>query len=808
MKIAYNWIKNYISTEHSAERLGEILTETGLEVEGIEKVETIKGGLEGVVIGHVLTKEKHPDADRLNVTTVDVGGPEILQIVCGAPNVEVGQKVVVATVGCTLYPDPNTPLQIKKSKIRGVESAGMICAEDELGMGHSHAGIMVLDPSAPIGMPARTFFGITDDYLLEIGLTPNRADAMGHIGVARDLKAYLNFHENANLTLQLPTENNFKAGSSKINLNVENTLGCPRYAGAVITGITLGESPAWLQNRLKIIGLKPINSIVDITNFVMHETGNPLHAFDLQNLDGNIVVRNAKEGEQLTTLDGVVRQLAPADLVICNADTPMCLAGVFGGLDSGVKETTTSIFIEAAYFEPVTIRKAAKRLGLSTDSSFRFERGVDPNSVLMARDRAIGLVLEIAGGTLGELYDFYPTPIQNCEVSFSFDRCRKLIGTTIDNEIITSILKELDIHIVESNGDQVLLNVPAYRVDVKREADVIEEVLRIYGFNKIPLPEKLNTSLSYADKPNKEKIYAVAANLLVDNGFFEIMNNSLTSSNVWEKIVSAQYVAGNDVTLLNPLSNELDVMRQTLLFGGLKSIEFNQNRQNPDLKLFEFGNVYAKIEGNYFESKKLGMWICGANQPENWTTQQTKTNFHVLKGGVEAVLAKLGILKAPRTVELENDLFADGYGISIANKTVVQLGWVKPEILKTFGVKNTVFYAEFNWNLVIELAHLNKINFKPIPKTQFSRRDFSLLLDEPVRFSEIQTLAQKVDRKLLKEIGLFDVYEGKNLDKGKKSYAVSFIFQDDEKTLKDDQIDAIMAKIRTQLETELGAELR
>jgi phenylalanyl-tRNA synthetase beta chain len=808
MKIAYNWIKNYISTEHSAERLAEILTETGLEVEGIEKVETIKDGLEGVVIGHVLTKVKHPDADRLNVTTVDVGGPEILQIVCGAPNVEVGQKVVVATVGCTLYPDPNTPLQIKKSKIRGVESCGMICAEDELGMGHSHAGIMVLDPSTPIGIPAKTFFNISDDYLLEIGLTPNRADAMGHIGVARDLKAYLNFHENANLTLQLPSENNFKAGSSKINLKVENTLGCPRYAGAVITGITLGESPAWLQNRLKIIGLKPINSIVDITNFVMHEIGNPLHAFDLQNLDGNIVVRNAKEGEQLTTLDGVVRQLATTDLVICNADAPMCLAGVFGGLDSGVKETTTSIFIEAAYFEPVTIRKAAKRLGLSTDSSFRFERGVDPNSVLMARDRAISLVLEIAGGTLDELYDFYPSPIQNSEVSFSFDRCRKLIGTYIDNEIITRILNELEIQIIEANGDQVLLNVPAYRVDVKREADVVEEVLRIYGFNKIPLPEKLNTSLSYPDKPNKEKIYVVAANLLVDNGFFEIMNNSLTSSNVWEKITSTHYVAGNDVTLLNPLSNELDVMRQTLLFGGLKSIEFNQNRQNPDLKIFEFGNVYAKIDGNYTEAKKLGIWICGANQPENWTTQQTKTNFHVLKGGVEAVLAKLGILKAPRTVELENDLFADGYGISIANKTVVQLGWVKPEILKTFGVKNTVFYAEFNWNLVIELAHLNKINFKPIPKTQFSRRDFSLLLDEPVRFNEIQTLAQKVDRKILKEIGLFDVYEGKNLEKGKKSYAVSFIFQDDEKTLKDDQIDAIMGKIRTQLEKELGAELR
>lgn len=808
MKIAYNWIKNYISTEHSAERLAEILTETGLEVEGIEKVETIKDGLEGVVIGHVLTKVKHPDADRLNVTTVDVGGPEILQIVCGAPNVEVGQKVVVATVGCTLYPDPNTPLQIKKSKIRGVESCGMICAEDELGMGHSHAGIMVLDPSTPIGIPAKTFFNISDDYLLEIGLTPNRADAMGHIGVARDLKAYLNFHENANLTLQLPSENNFKAGSSKINLKVENTLGCPRYAGAVITGITLGESPAWLQNRLKIIGLKPINSIVDITNFVMHEIGNPLHAFDLQNLDGNIVVRNAKEGEQLTTLDGVVRQLATTDLVICNADAPMCLAGVFGGLDSGVKETTTSIFIEAAYFEPVTIRKAAKRLGLSTDSSFRFERGVDPNSVLMARDRAISLVLEIAGGTLDELYDFYPSPIQNSEVSFSFDRCRKLIGTYIDNEIITRILNELEIQIIEANGDQVLLNVPAYRVDVKREADVVEEVLRIYGFNKIPLPEKLNTSLSYPDKPNKEKIYVVAANLLVDNGFFEIMNNSLTSSNVWEKITSTHYVAGNDVTLLNPLSNELDVMRQTLLFGGLKSIEFNQNRQNPDLKIFEFGNVYAKIDGNYTEAKKLGIWICGANQPENWTTQQTKTNFHVLKGGVEAVLAKLGILKAPRTVELENDLFADGYGISIANKTVVQLGWVKPEILKTFGVKNTVFYAEFNWNLVIELAHLNKINFKPIPKTQFSRRDFSLLLDEPVRFNEIQTLAQKVDRKILKEIGLFDVYEGKNLEKGKKSYAVSFIFQDDEKTLKDDQIDAIMGKIRTQLEKKLGAELR
>lgn len=809
MKIAYNWLKTYINSDLSAERMGEILTDTGLEVEGIEKVETIKGGLSSVVVGHVLTKVPHPDADRLNITTVDVGEDEPLQIVCGAPNVEAGQKVIVALVGSTLYPNPDEPLKIKKSKIRGVESCGMICAEDELGLGHSHAGILVLEPETPVGLAARDYFKIEDDYLIEIGLTPNRADAMGHIGVARDLKAYLNYHENTDAyKLSLPESKLPSPGTETIQIRQVAIAACPRYAGAVISGITIAESPEWLQNKLRLIGLKPINNVVDITNFVMHETGNPLHAFDLATVDGEIKVRLAEPGEKLTTLDTIERELNENDLVICNATKPMCLAGIFGGFDSGVKQTTKGIFVEAAYFDPVSIRKAAKRHGLNTDSSFRFERGVNPNSILQARDRAIHLILEIAGGKLGNLFDLYPTPIEDAEVLLNFDRCRKLCGAPISDAEIVKILSELDIIVMREVGDEVLVKVPAYRVDVRREADLIEEVLRIYGFNKVPLPAKLNASISYQIKPNKEKIYAITANFLADNGYSEIMNNSLTSSLIWEKIKTESFQPLEDVRILNPLSNELDVMRQTLLFGGLKSIEFNQNRQQPNLKLFELGGVYAKKEGQFVEHKKLGIWICGQTRNENWTASGEKSSFYSIKGSVEAVLTKLGIDKAPRTIELTNDLFEDGYGISIANKTVAELGWIKPSILKAFGIKSVVYYAELNWDVIIELGHFNKINFKPIAKTQFARRDFSLLLNQAVRFDEIQQVARKVDRKILKEIGLFDVYEGKNLDKGKKSYAVSFIFQDEEKTLKDDQIDGVMQKIRKELESTLGAELR
>jgi len=808
MKISYNWLKTYINTDLSAEKMAKILTDTGLEVEGLEKVETIKGGLEGVVIGKILTKEKHPDADRLNVTTVDVGQEEPLQIVCGAPNVDINQHVVVATVGTTLYPNPDEAFKIKKSKIRGVASFGMICAEDELGLGQSHEGIMVLADEPKIGTPANAYFEIEDDYLIEIGLTPNRADAMGHIGVARDLKAYLNYHNKTKLELNIPLADLKPTGKSGLSIKVEDIDGAPRYAGAIIQGITVSESPEWLQNRLRIIGLSPINNIVDITNFVLHETGCPLHAFDLNKVNDNVIVRRAKSNEKLTTLDDEVRELNEEDLMICNADGPMCIAGVFGGLDSGVQADTKGIFLEAAYFNPVSVRKTAKRHGLNTDSSFRFERGVDPNFILTARDRATQLILEIAGGELIELADLYPNPINENEVVFSFDRCRKLCGVEISDEAILDILNQLDIHMVSDSEEEVVLKIPTYRVDVTREADVIEEVLRIYGFNQVPIPDKLNASLTFHKKPDRDKIYNIAADLLVSNGFNEIMNNSLTSSSNWENISSKAFKPENDVQLLNPLSNELDVMRQTMIFGGLKNIVHNQNRQAPDLKLFELGNCYRKDVEGYSQSAHLSIWLTGAKKAENWAEKTNNSSFYTLKGMVESILNKLGINKNPKIEELKNDLLEDGYEIRIANKAVAEMGWIKPEICKSFGVKSQVFYAEFNWDQVIEASVMNKTQFQILPKTQFVRRDFSLLLNRSVSFREISEIAKKTDKKILKEVGLFDVYEGKNLPDGKKSYAVSFIFQDDEKTLKDKQIDEIMDEIRKQLERQLSAELR
>ena len=807
MKISYNWLKNYLDFDLEPEETAKILTDTGLEVEGLEKVETIKGGLEGVVIGEVLTKEKHPDADRLNVTTVDVASGEPLQIVCGAPNVEAGQKVVVATPGCTLYPDPEKGFKIKKSKIRGVESNGMICAEDELGLGESHDGIMVLEDSVQVGMPARDYFKIEDDYLIEIGLTPNRADAMGHIGVARDLKAYLNYHKGQSLQLNID-DTTFSEGEKTINLTVENEVACPRYSGVIVSGVKVADSPDWLQNKLRVIGLNPINNIVDITNFVMFESGNPLHAFDLTKTGGDIVVRNARKGEKIVGLDEVERELSENDLMICNKDVPMCIAGVFGGLDSGVQDSTTDIFLEAAYFNPVSVRKTAKRHTLNTDSSFRFERGVDPNNVSYALNRAAKLIAEVAGGTIEKVVDHYPNKIEDFEVDFNFDRCRKLAGITISDEETLSILNELDITEISKEGSQSKVKVPAYRVDVQREADVVEEVLRIYGFNNVALPEKLNTSISYRSNPDREKLYNTVADLLTNNGFSEIMNNSLTSSALWSKLNSGSFNAEEDVAILNPLSQELDVMRQTLLPGGLKSIEYNQNRQFPDLKFFEFGSVYKKSNEEYQENGRLGIWISGKKAKENWSVGQDKANFYTLKGVIEALLGKLGIDKAVNLDETEVDLFEYGYQLSITRQLVGEFGLVQPKIAKKFGLKGDVFYADLDWDKIVDLSVLNKITAKPLPKTQFARRDFSLLLNESVEFSAIEKIAYKVDKKILKEVGLFDVYQGKNLEKGKKSYAVSFTFQDDEKTLKDKQLDAIMDNIRKKLETELGAELR
>ncbi|MFK8038352.1 MAG: phenylalanine--tRNA ligase subunit beta [Crocinitomicaceae bacterium] len=807
MKISLNWLKHYISLDINPEEICEILTDTGLEVEGLEKVESIKGGLEGLVIGEVLTKQKHPDADRLNITTVNIGGEEPLQIVCGAPNVETGQKVVIATVGTILYPSPEESFKIKKSKIRGVESIGMICAEDEIGLGKSHDGIMVLPAESKVGQTAKSYFKVEDDYLIEIGLTPNRADAMGHIGVARDLKAFLNFHKNQDLLIKHPEKSEINySGSFKVN--IENESHCPRYAYGILKNIKIGPSPDWMQNILKTIGIKPINNVVDITNFVMHEMGQPLHAFDLEKVGDNVRIRSAKKGEKFTTLDGVERELHAEDMVIANQSEVMCLAGVFGGEDSGVSDNTTSLFLESAYFNTVTVRKGAKRHGLNTDSSFRFERGVDPNLIKVALERAVFLLKSYAGAELVEANDQYPKSINPWTVAVDFDRCRKLIGVDISNDDIITILNQLDIDLVSQKGALAEVKIPTYRVDVTREADVVEEILRIYGFNNVSIPAKLNSSISYETKPNKDKLYNITADLLVSQGYYEIMSNSLTASKHIEKSESDSLKMDHNVSVLNPLSIDLDIMRQTIMFGGLETIAYNQNRQNPNLRLFEFGKVYQKFEGKYEETEKLGIWLTGRKYDENWASHNENHTYFSLNGITESILSRLGLDSNSRTGSVKSDLFEDGVSIIVGKKTVGDIGWIKSSLLKQFGIKNQVFFADLNWGDIVELQFMNKTKYKPLPKTQFVRRDFSLLLDDSVKFSDIEAIAKKADRKILKNVGLFDVYEGKKLEKGKKSYAVNFIFQDHDETLKDKEVDKIMDSIREKLETELLAELR
>lgn len=811
MKISLNWLKDYIQIDLPVEQVAQILTDTGLEVEGFEIVESIKGGLKGVLVGKVLSKEKHPDAFRLSVTTVDIGTGDPLQIVCGAPNVEANQKVLVATIGSTLYPPNGSEFKIKKSKIRGVQSEGMICAEDELGLGNGHEGIMVLDESTAVGKLASEHFEIQSDYLIEIGLTPNRSDAMGHIGVARDLRAYLNFHQKKGLEISLPAADTQIIGNKKIKIDILDAENCPRYSGAVISGVKIEASPEWLQNRLRIIGLNPINNIVDITNYVMHETGNPLHAFDFNKLDGNIVVRKAKKGEKLITLDEVERELDEQDLMICNANEPLCIAGTYGGIDSGVKNSTTDLFVEAAYFNPVSVRKTAKRHGINSDSSFRFERGVDPNNVEFALKRAIHLIVEIAGGALESIEDIYPSTIEETSVVFSPARSKSLMGIDIADAQMMDILNLLDIHKIKNEVNEWILSVPTYRVDVTREADITEEILRIYGFNNVPIPAKLNSSIILREEGNNEKIYNMIADLLVDLGFFEIMNNSLSSSGIWDQIKTHSYSPKRDIKILNPLSNELDVMRQTLFFGGLKSIQHNQNRQHPNIKFFEFGNDYRLNEGKaeeYPQRKKLSLWVTGNKSEENWNSAKGDVDFYYIKGVVEAILVKLGIFKNPIVAALLNDIFEDGFNYAIAKKSVVDLGWIRRDILDAYDIKKDVFYASFDWSVIENICILNRITTKSLPKTQFARRDFSLLLDNSVQFHQIEEIAKSVDKKILKRIGLFDVYEGDKLPQGKKSYAVNFIFQDPENTLVDAQIDDIMSKIREKLSKELKAELR
>lgn len=811
MKVAYNWLKQYIDTEISPNEISSILTDTGLEVESLEKIEAIKGGLEGVVIGEVLTCEPHPDADKLKITSVNIGKDEPLQIVCGAPNVAEGQKVIVATVGCTLYPNPEEPFKIKRAKIRGIESSGMLCAEDELGLGESHEGIMVLDEAVEVGTNASEYFGLESDYIFEIGLTPNRADAMGHIGVVRDLIAYLNVHKNKGLVIKTENLDDFKKDNNnlKIQIDNQNEDDCLRYLGVTLTNVSITESPSWLKNRLLSIGLKPINNVVDITNYVMHELGTPLHAFDAEMIGETVVIRSARPGEKIITLDGIERSLTSNNLVISNGEDSLCIAGVLGDENSGVKSTTKNIFLESAYFNPVSIRKTAKQHGLNTDASFRFERGVDPSLTDYALKRAALLIKEIAGGEISmDIVESYPTKIENHSIVFHYDKCTQLIGVEIPKDQINEILENLDIKILSDINGTAKLEVPAYRVDVTREADIIEEVLRIFGFNNVPLPKKLNTSIHNFPKPDLEKIQSTISELLVGKGYYEMLNNSLTNAQYSQKFKSKRIDASKNVELLNPLSQELSVMRQSLIFNMLEVIRHNQNRQNADLKLFEFGKTYSYINQKYIEEKKLIIAVTGKLEQEQWNNSPKTATFYTIKGLVNSILQRLGLSNLLKENALVDGILADGVSLNIIKKSIGEMGWISNEMKKHFGIKNDVFIAELNYDTLIESLTFTKTKYTELPKTFAVRRDFSLLIDNKITFGEIEGLAKKANKNLLKEVGLFDVYQGDKLPEGKKSYAVSFFFQDEEQTLKDEQIDSIMSEIRDSLEKKLNAELR
>ncbi|WP_136480948.1 phenylalanine--tRNA ligase subunit beta [Cognatitamlana onchidii] len=808
MKISYNWLKQFLKTSWTPEQTSELLTDLGLEVEGLESYQSIKGGLEGVVVGEVLTCVKHPNADKLKVTTVDVGDESPLQIVCGAPNVDAGQKVPVATIGTVLCTKEDEAWTIKKGKIRGEASHGMICAEDELGLGKSHDGILVLDEKLKPGTPVSDIFDIENDYVFEIGLTPNRADAMSHLGTARDLRAGL-IQKEINLELITPSVSAFQVENRtvKIDVNVINQDLAPRYCGVTITGLKVKESPKWIQHRLKAIGLSPINNIVDATNYVLHELGQPLHAFDAVKITGNKVeVKTLKAGTKFVTLDGIERELHEDDLMICDAEKPMCIAGVFGGEHSGVSESTTSIFLESAYFNPVSIRKTAKRHGLNTDASFRFERGIDPNITEYALKRAALLIQDIAGGEItSDIVDLYPKKIKDFEVRLSFENAKKLVGEEIPREVIKRILTSLDIKVNNVTEAGLGLTVPAYRNDVQREADIIEEILRVYGYNNIETTKKLNASISTTSRFEDYKIQNIIGDQLASQGFFEILSNSLTTPNYIE--LSEQLKENHNVTMLNPLSNDLSVLRQSLLFSGLESISFNINRKRSNLKFFEFGKTYHAYDNKREEYKHLSLFITGNQFAENWNQENKKSDFFVMKGLVCSILERLGVLKFNES-PVKSDLFSEGLSLSLGKNKLVDFGIIKKSVLKHFDIEQEVVYADFNWDTVLDVIKHHSIKFKSIPKYPEVRRDFALLLDNNVTFESIYTVAKQTEKQLLKEINLFDVYQGKNLPKGKKSYAVSFTLQDERKTLNEKQIDKIMKKLQSSFEKQLGAELR
>lgn len=807
MKISYNWLKTLIDTDLTPEQMDEHLTSSGLEVEGIEAFETIRGGLKGIVIGEVIEKEKHPDADKLSVTKVNVGGPELLNIVCGAPNVAAGQKVLVAMIGAKLYPTTGEPFEIKKSKIRGAVSEGMICAEDEIGLGNSHDGILILPDHAVVGTPAAEFFKLENDYVLEIGLTPNRADAASHYGVARDLAAILNCKNNTN-TFEAKLHNIFElpeaSNINKVDISIENTDACKRYSGLVISGVTIKPSPDWLKNYLLAIGLRPINNIVDITNFVLHDLGQPLHAFDLNKITGNkIVVKTGLEGTKFKTLDGVERTLYANDLMICNANEPMCIGGVFGGQDSGVSDNTTAIFLEAAYFNPAYVRKTSKQHGLKTDSSFRFERGTDPEMTITALKRAAALIFEFAGGVLSmDIVDIYPEKLEPFQVAFSYHNCQDLIGKEIDKNTIKHIITSLGITITKEGNDGLLLSVPQYKTDVTREADVIEEVMRIYGYNNVEESSQIKFSASYADREKVTATDNTTANLLIGFGYNEMMGLSLTKE--------SYYPEGTPlVKILNPLSTDLNVMRNSMLFGGLEALAYNINRKQADLKLFEFGKTYEKTDNEsfkYSETKHLTLFVTGRKYPENPYGENNKVDFAFLKASVESILNKLSIKF--KISELSDSNFSYGLSYSQKNKHLVSFGLVDKSICKKLDVNTEVFYADFNWDNVLSLVGKTKLEFTEIPKFPAVRRDLALLLDKKVTYKELEELAFSAERKLLKDVNLFDIYEGDKLEAGKKSYAVSFMLQDEEATLNDKQIDNVMQKLIKTYTEKLGATLR
>ena len=823
MNISYNWLKRYIDLRDDAETVAKILTSIGLEVGTVETVDTIRGGLKGLVVGEVLSCEPHPNSDHLHITKVNIGEGEPLPIVCGAPNVAAGQKVIVATIGTILY-DGDQSFTIKKGKLRGEDSFGMICAEDEIGVGTDHAGIIVLPQDTPVGMKAADYYHIENDTIIEVDITPNRSDAASHYGVARDLYAYYKAH-GQEVTLTKPSVDAFKIDNRDlpISVHVDAPEACPRYTGVSIKGVEIKESPEWLKNSLSAIGLRPINNVVDVTNFVLHECGQALHAFDADKIKGNeIHVRMARQSEKFTTLDGMEREMDARDLMIANADEAMCIAGVFGGLNSGVTESTKNVFLESAYFEPVTIRKTSRRHQLQTDASFRYERGCDPNNTLYVLKRAALLIQEVAGGQVSmDVTDTQSADFAPWNVTMDINRVNSLIGKAIGEETIEIILKALEIEINAKNGKVWQLAVPRYRVDVQRECDVVEDILRIYGYDNVEFPEKLNTSLAYGVKPDPEKLRRRIAEQLTAQGFNEILNNSLTKVSYYESL--EQMPLAHCVKIMNPLSQDLGVMRQTLLFGGLESIARNANRKNSDLKFYEFGNCYhyhanpAAREHNpenslveYSEEPHLGLWLTGNKAAQTWVRKEEKTTFYHLRAFVDNVLVRLGVDTAKLSIErLENELFSDGLVLKAANgKALGYIGIVNRKQLKAFDIDQEVYYADLDWNQLLKQNKQYKAVITDLPKYPEVKRDFALLVDKNIEFADLARAAFATEKKLLKNVYLFDVYEGKNLEAGKKSYALSFILQDAENTLKDTQIENIMNRLKATFEQKFNATLR